>query len=30
MRVLIIDDCADTADMLQQLLSAARHDVRVA
>lgn len=30
MRVLVIDDCADTADMLSLLLRAARHDVRVA
>lgn len=30
MRVLVIDDHVDTADMLQVLLQAARHDVRVA
>lgn len=30
MRVLIVDDHADTADMLQMLLRAAGHDVKVA
>lgn len=30
MRVLVIDDHPDTADMLQMLLRAAGHDVRVA
>ena len=30
MRVLVIDDHADTADVLQMLLRAAGHDVRIA